>query len=213
MRVVAGCAVFFVAAGLWCPAQSALVSSGSSALDTNSGANTTCLTELLPGVDAKDGKGATTTVCKTETVSTCPLYMHVGQRAGGTLMSTDAEGRRVETFVARLKLELKDQRSDKSGQRMVSATVTVRGWNPKAGALPVSSGNGHYRNLVRTMTVSLTGGGLPDASAELKLPGFTAARMVELESITYEDGQVWTFSGGASCRVAPDLYMPVDASN
>jgi hypothetical protein len=36
---------------------------------------------------------------------------------------------------------------------------------------------------------------------------------VELESITYEDGQVWTFSGGASCRVAPDLYMPVDSSN
>jgi hypothetical protein len=76
--------------------------------------------------------------------------------------------------------------------------------------VPLESSDGRTGNLAKTMTVSLTGGGLPDASADLMLPGFTAARMVRLESVTFDDGQVWTF---ASCQAAPDLYMPVDGSN
>jgi hypothetical protein len=143
----------------------------------------------------------------------CPIDMRVRQRAGGMLLSTDAQGRRAETFAARLKLELKDARVDRSGQRMVSATVTVRGWNPKARAVPLDGSGEPNGNRAKTITVPLTGGGLPDASADLWLPGFTAARIVELDSIAYDDGQVWNFSGPASCRVAPDLYMPVDGSN
>ena len=77
----------------------------------------------------------------------CPLDMHVRQRAGGTLMSTDAEGRRVETFAARLKLELKDLRPDRTGQRMISATVTVLGWNPTARAVPLDSSGGRTGNI------------------------------------------------------------------
>jgi hypothetical protein len=135
--------------------------------------------------------------------------MHVGQRPGGTLVATDSQGRRTETFAARLKLDLKDERPDRNSQRMVSATVTVRGWNPQTRVLPLDGGGGGKGNVVRTMTVALTGGGLPDASADLELPGITAARMVRLESVTFDDGEVWSFR---SCQAVPDLYMPVSDS-
>jgi len=207
MRIVAGFGVFLLT-GLSGFAQTAPPSANSTRSD---GSAVTCVTSLLPDTGDKDGKGAAATVCKpTAMVRDCPLDMHVRQRAGGTLMSTDAHGRRVETFAARLKLELKDLRPDRTGQRMISARVTVLGWNPKARAVPLDSAGGRTGNLARTMTVPLAGGGLPDASADLLLPGFTAARMVRLESITLDDGQVWTFG---SCQAAPDLYMPVDGSN
>jgi len=151
-----------------------------------------------------------TTVLDSAKSGGCPIDMRVRQRAGGTLLSTDAQGRRVETFAARLKLELNDPRPDRKGQRMVTAMVTVRGWTPRERILPLDSGHDRNGNLVRTMTVPLAGGGLPDASADLMLPGFTAARKVRLESITLEDGAVWSFR---SCEAAPDLYMPVDGSN
>jgi len=157
-----------------------------------------------------DGSGGAGTVCKSAVTPACPLDMHVRQRAGGTLVSTDAQGRRIETFAARLKLEVKDLRPDRSSRQMVTAKVTVRGWIPKERILPLGSGNDRNGNLVKTMTVPLTGGGLPEASADLMLPGFTAARMVRLESIAFDDGSVWKFG---SCEAAPDLYMPVGSSN
>src|SRR5881628_1270983 len=80
----------------------------------------------------------------------CPLDMHVRQRAGGTLVSTDAQGRRTETFAARLKLEVKDLRPDRSSRQMVSAKVTVRGWTPEEQILPLDSGNDRNGNLVKT---------------------------------------------------------------
>jgi hypothetical protein len=200
MRVVAGFGVFFVLGGFAALAQTGPQSTGSGTLRPDA-ASWTC---------TFDENGGTGTVCKSAMVPACPLDMHVRQRAGGTLVSTDDRGRRVETFAARLKLELKDLRPDRPSQHMVTAKVTVRGWTPKERILPLDSGIDRNGNLVKTMTVPLTGGGLPDASADLWLPGFTAARMVRLESITLDDGAVWNFR---SCEAAPDLYMPVDSSN
>jgi hypothetical protein len=222
MRVVAGFGLLFLLSGVSGFAQAA-PAMNRNALQVDSAANVNCIpSSLLPDKGGRNGKGAPANVCSTKVedrswyfdsgvymdmVQACPLDMHVRQRAGGSLMSTDAQGRPVKTFAARLKLELTDQRPDKTGQRMVSATVTVRGWNPNARALPIDGGRGD--SLARTMTVPLTGGGIPDASADLELPGFTAARMVRLDSITYDDGQVWRFR---SCQAAPDLYMPVEGS-
>jgi hypothetical protein len=181
MRVVAGLVLFLVLAGSAILAQTGPQSAGSGMLRPDSA--------MVPA---------------------CPLDMHVRQRAGGTLVSTDDRGRRVETFAARLKLELKDLRPDRSSQRMISANVSVRGWTPKERIMPLDSRMDQYGDLVKTMTVPLTGGGLPDASGDLMLPGFTAARMVRLDSITFDDGDVWSFR---SCEASPDLYMPVDGSN
>ncbi len=142
----------------------------------------------------------------------CPLSMHVRQAAGGQMIATDKSGAQVKMFAAHLRLQLSDSRPNRTSQRMVNATVTVRGWNGKAKVLPADSSFAPNGDLVKTFTVQLTGGGLPDALAELHLPGFTAARMVELESITFDDGQVWSFKGSSACRAAPDPFMPVGSS-
>ena len=142
----------------------------------------------------------------------CPVGIRVRQAPGGQMVATDKNGAQMEMFAARLHLFLHDGHPDRSGQLMVKATVTVRGWNGKARLLPADSFVAANGDLVKTFTVPLSGGGLPEASAELMLPGFTAARVVELESITFDDGQVWSFSGNSGCRVAPDPFMPVEES-
>jgi hypothetical protein len=207
MRVVAGFGVFILLGGLSALAQSA--PQPDAGLLPPDGA-LICTTELLPDKDGKDGKVVTATVCKSTMVTACPLAMHVRQRAGGELLETDAQGKRVPKFVPRLTLELEDTRPDRSSQRMLSATLTVHGWNPRGRTVPLDSDGAGKDDLVRRMTVPLTGGGLPEASADLYLPGFTVARMVRLESITFDDGDVWSFH---SCQAAPDLYLPVAHSN
>jgi|SRR5215472_4658782 len=142
----------------------------------------------------------------------CPLDMNVRQAPGGQMIATDQNGVERKMFAAHLNLFLHDGRADRTSQRMVNATVTVQGWNGKARVLPADSVIGPKGELVKTFAVPLTGGGLPDAFAELSLPGFTAARRVELESITFDDGQVWRFTGASACRAAPDPFMPVDHS-
>lgn len=149
-------------------------------------------------------------VTRAVAASACPLDMRVRQGVGGKTMAVDENGAQVEIFAARLKLLLNDARPNRTNERMVKARVTVRGWNGKEQILPAGSARESAWDQARiTLTVSLTGGGLPEASADLMLPGFTAARIVELESVTFDDGDVWSFAGSSSCRVAPDLYMPV----
>ncbi len=196
MRIVAGLGILLLVSGISAVAQTPAASSNSDGI--------VCSERLVPGTSPE---GSLFRECRSALLQACPLYMHVGQRAGGTLITTDDQGRRVKMFAARLRLELKDQRPERSGQRMVSATVTVSGWNPQARAVPLDASGAGKGSRVRTMTVPLSGGGVPEASADLELPGFTAARLVRLDSVSFEDGQVLTLH---SCQVAPDMYMPVE---
>ena len=143
--------------------------------------------------------------------SACPLDMRVRHSVGGKTIAVDEYGARVETFAQRLKLLLNDPRPNRASQRMIKARVTVRGWNGKEQILPAGSTRDRDWDLARiSLTVPLIGGVLSEASADLTLPGFTAASTVELQSVTFDDGAVWSFSGSTGCRVAPDLYMPVN---
>ena len=40
----------------------------------------------------------------------------------------------------------------------------------------------------------------------------TGVKWVEVDSLTYADGTVWRQKAGSVCRVAPDLYLPVNAT-
>ena len=140
----------------------------------------------------------------------CPLDMRVRQGGLGQMIATDKNGARVKMFAARLRLQLTDNRPDRTSQPMVNATVTIRGWTGKEQVLPIGATREDGGSFSRmTLTVPLSGGGLSEASSELLLPGFTAAKTVQLDSITYHDGQVWTFQGLSACQVAPDMFMPV----
>jgi len=44
---------------------------------------------------------------------------------------------------------------------------------------------------------------------DLVLPGFTAVTWIDLDSLTLRDGAKWKMAGNHTCRVAPDLLVPV----
>jgi hypothetical protein len=147
-------------------------------------------------------------------VTACPLDMRVRQGLGGYTRAIGKDGPQSDASAARLHLTLHDPRPNKTTQRMVNATVTVRGLNGRdhVMALPNMGPDGSdlrpYR-ITRTMTIPLEDLGSRDINAELQLPGFTATTWVELKSITYDDGAIWTFNSPAECGVRPDPLMLV----
>lgn len=141
--------------------------------------------------------------------SVCPLDMHVRQGIGSRMMAVDEHGAQVEMFAARLKLLLKDLRPDRPDQRMVNATVTVHGVSGREQILPADTHRGGSGDVAKTLTVRLTSNGEPEVSGDLRLPGFTATLMVDLDSVTYNDGAVVRFAGSSACHAPPDMVMPV----
>ena len=87
------------------------------------------------------------------------------------------------------------------------ATVLVRGWTPKGRitqAAPESQ-----PNIARRMHIHLKPDSAQSAVADIWVSGLSAITSVEILSATLADGSLWTRSGILSCRVAPDLLMPV----
>jgi hypothetical protein len=160
-----------------------------------------------PGVSSF-GVGVVEQTKEAQGSSLCPLTMHVRQGAGGKMTAVGKDGLRVKMFAARLKLLLEDPRTDKPSQRMAQATVTVHGMNGAGNVIPVEGRSGRA-DITKTLTVRL---GLDEDRAvagDLWLPGFTVATMVDLESVTYEDGTVWKFAAAEGCHTSPDFLMPV----
>ncbi len=142
--------------------------------------------------------------------SNCPIDMRVRQGFGGSLRQAGKGGARADTFVARLRLLLNDARaSNQDGAHMVKASVTVRGTNGKGQILPADAGTDPSSQVKKTLTVQLSANGDPEASGDLALPGFTSADLVELNSVTYDNGTVRKFTGTSTCRVAPERLMEV----
>src|SRR4051794_5839617 len=145
---------------------------------------------------------------RTPVVPGCPVDMHVRQGIGGALVAVDENGVKRPVFAPQYRLFLNDVR--KPGQKIVSATVTVRGWNGKARALPADSdSNLKFGSIQRTVTVNLAGWGEPGVEGDFRLPGFTSASRVDLQAVTYEDGSTWKLASTDTCRVAPDPVMLV----
>jgi hypothetical protein len=145
-------------------------------------------------------------------LTTCPIDMHVRQGVGSKMMAVDKHGAQVEMFAARLKLLLKDLRPDRPAQKMVNATVTVHGLNGAEQIVPADARRDRSAEAVKTLTVRLTNDGEPEVSGDLRLPGFTATLMVDLDSVTYDDGAVVKFSGSSACHAPPDMVMLVSGS-
>jgi hypothetical protein len=134
---------------------------------------------------------------------------------GGGLVAVDENGGKHRVFAPRLRLFLDDLRTGNSGQKIVSASVTVRGSNGKEhmqrlDALPGQDRDSESGSIKRTLNVDLGNWGEPGVSGDFRLPGFTSASRVDLESVTYEDGSTWKLSGGESCWVSPDPMMLIN---
>ncbi len=90
------------------------------------------------------------------------------------------------------------------------ASITLRGL---AGAhvIPAST----HAEADATETFTLTPGDSPKASFHsiVYTGKLTGVRWVELNEVTYADGTQWHQKEGSVCRVAPNGYMLVNASN
>jgi hypothetical protein len=137
----------------------------------------------------------------------CPIAMRAKQGVGGHL-SEAQKGQRTEMFAAHLHLGLDDGHS-KSAPQMLKATVIVHGLNGRQRVLPLTDAADGSADIIRTFTVNLAPQEEAGMSGELLLPGFTAARLIELKSVTYSDGSTWKFSDQSTCSTAPDMLMPV----
>lgn len=149
-------------------------------------------------------------------IETCPLGMHVRQGMGGQMMQVK-DGQRKSVFGARLVLTLTGPASGRIESRqklparanslqIKEATVTVHGLNGKNRFVPARSGPAES---TRTLTIRFTTPDMSEVSGELLVPGFTATTLVELNSVTYANGETWKFTGSASCKMAPDPLMLV----
>jgi hypothetical protein len=92
---------------------------------------------------------------------------------------------------------------------MVEATVTVHGLNGAEQIVPAHARPDRSSEAVKTLTVRLAPNGEPEVSGDLRLPGFTATLMVDLDSVTYDNGAVVRFAGSSVCHAPPDMLMLV----
>src|SRR5437588_167908 len=82
----------------------------------------------------------------------CPIDMQVRQGIGGAMVAVDENGVKRSVFAPKYRLVLNDIR--KPGQKIVWATVAVRGWNGKPRALPADSDSDlKSGSIQRTLTV------------------------------------------------------------
>ncbi len=131
---------------------------------------------------------------------------------GSEMTLVGRDGVRAKVFAAQLKLILKELRTAAPDRRMVNATVTVHGSNGAGQILPTDDHPGRPAEVSKSLTVRLAMSNEAEVSGDLLLPGFTAALMVDLDSVTYDDGAVWRFSRNSACHAAPDFLMPVGGS-
>jgi len=95
-------------------------------------------------------------------------------------------------------------------RQITSATVTVHGLHPKTRAtLKPAAGESAPSDAARTLDVSFSNPSAKDVSADLWVPGLSAAYSIDLIAVTYADGSTWKLAGGETCRTPIDGFMLV----
>lgn len=142
----------------------------------------------------------------------CPVSVQASHLSDGSIVKAGAglpkvdhdkgEGAKGVGQRLHLKLHSPDQRT------ISSATVNMRGWTAKGRTAQVGLSNNATLG-VRALTVAFTPGTDHTASADVWVPGLTAVVSVELLTVKYSDGSMWTPAQGKTCRVAPEHLMLV----
>jgi hypothetical protein len=141
--------------------------------------------------------------------SGCPVSLRVQHKADGSVIETrDARAKGHASPGQWLHLTL----ANPPGKKVTAALVTITGFSgkPRMTQTAGSAGDAIQADASRTMTVPFTAAGQV-AEADLWVPEMSAVQAIEIKSVTFDDGAVWTVASGAGCRVAPDLFMAVAA--
>lgn len=116
---------------------------------------------------------------------------------------------RTESFAMQLKFVLTNHHA---GQ-IVAANITAHGGNGKGEVVPAiaSRASGGSAETAKTMNVSFASSPDGSVTTSIVLPGFSYVTFIELNSVTYANGETWKFAPREACQVAPDPLMLVDA--
>ncbi len=95
-------------------------------------------------------------------------------------------------------------------KQITGATVTVHGRTPKTRAtLTPMAVDRDRSDTAKTLNVAFPDGTGKDVSADLWVPGLSAAYSVDLIAVTYGDGSSWKLADGFTCRTSIDGFMLV----
>jgi hypothetical protein len=93
-------------------------------------------------------------------------------------------------------------------REIVSAQFVVHGYSNKGRAMNLANSSPEP-DLAKTVDVVLDVKGKGEASSDLSLSRFTAVTSIDVNSITYADGNTWHTPSPEACGVTPDLIMLV----
>jgi hypothetical protein len=156
---------------------------------------------------ASDGAGASGVGSSPESASgaraagplSCPVSLKAQHKADGTMVQTrDAHAKGVGQW---LHLML----ANPQGRKIAAALITVHGFADHARMTQAAQAN--TPDARRTMMVPFSSASAQNAEADLWVPDMTAVLSIDLNSVTLEDGGVWSFAGSTGCRISPDPFM------
>jgi hypothetical protein len=101
--------------------------------------------------------------------------------------------------------------TNRLSREIVSAQFVVHGYSSKGRAMNLANSSSEP-DLAKTVDVVLDVKGKSEASSDLSLSRFTAVTSIDLNSITYADGNTWHTPSPEACSIAPDSVMLVASS-
>lgn len=175
------------------------------------------------GVAGMEGIDRSATAYAPPASALCPMALRAQHIAGGSIVNTGGvpiqpiqsgnlalpgnagSFAQARSGGQRLHLTLTNDKD----AAIVSAQIVVRGWTSQGQIEKAAPGANSPGSAIRTVIASFTPAENNTVSAEIVANGLTAVTSVELVSVKYGDGSIWTPGNGKSCRVTPDLLMLV----
>jgi hypothetical protein len=135
-----------------------------------------------------------------------PVGLYAGPSINGSPIApnspafTDARAQRIHLTMTNL-----------LSREIVSAQFIVHGYSNKQRAMNLANSSSEP-DLAKTVDVVMDVKGKSEASSDLSLSRFTAVTSIDLNSITYADGNTWHTPSAEACSITPDLIMLVASS-
>ena len=138
-------------------------------------------------------------------ISGCPVSLRAEQMSSVNMRQVHQA--QPQAIGQRLHLTL----TNPDSKQIVAATVMVRGFTftPRMQNTVAKKAGNASSYATRSLDVTFLPQTGKAVSADVQVPGVTAAQSIDLVSLTYADGSGWKLAEGASCRIAPDPLMLV----
>jgi hypothetical protein len=135
-----------------------------------------------------------------------PVSMNAGPSINGSPIAPNSPAF-THTRTQRIHLTMTNLLS----REIVSVQFVVHGYSNKGRAMNLANSSSEP-DLAETVDVVLDVKGKSEASSDLSLSRFTAVTSIDLNSITYADGNTWSTPSAEACSVTPDSIMLVASS-